>query len=67
MVQSVAKWEGHSEPEWERDHLLRRDECRDFIRAFWARSGLSKSFILMNVPHVTGVMCAVKHTSDDKF
>ena len=37
----LVKWEGYSEPEWEREHLLRRDGCHAAIRSFWAKSGLS--------------------------
>ena len=36
----LVKWEGHDEPEWEREHLLLRDKCHDSIRSFWAKSGL---------------------------
>ena len=36
----LVKWQGHEEPEWEREHLLKRDKCHDSIRAFWAKSGL---------------------------
>ena len=36
-----VKWSGHEEPEWEREHLLRRDGCQDAIREFWATSGLA--------------------------
>ena len=41
-----VKWSGYDEPEWEREHLLRRDGCHDAIRDFWAASGLAptKSF-----------------------
>ena len=35
-----VKWEGYEEPEWEREHLLKRDKCHDSIRSFWATSGL---------------------------
>ena len=37
----LVKWEGYEQPEWEREHLLRRDGCHAAIRSFWARSGLS--------------------------
>ena len=37
----LVKWEGYPEPEWEREHLLRRDGCHAAIRSFWAKSGLS--------------------------
>ena len=37
----LVKWGGFEEPEWEREHLLLRDGCRDSIRAFWDKSGLS--------------------------
>ena len=36
-----VKWEGYDDPEWEREHLLKRDKCHDAIRSFWATSGLS--------------------------
>ena len=35
------KWGDHEVPEWEREHLLLRDGCRDSIRNFWQKSGLS--------------------------
>ena len=35
-----VKWKDYAEPEWEREHLLRRDGCGDIIRSFWARSNL---------------------------
>ena len=38
-----VKWEGHDEPEWEREHLLVRDGCGDSIRDFWATSGKQPS------------------------
>ena len=37
----LVKWEGYEQPEWEREHLLRRDGCHAAIRSFWTRSGLS--------------------------
>ena len=37
----LVKYAGYAEPEWSRGHLLERDGCRDTIRAFWAKSGLS--------------------------
>ena len=37
----LVKWGGHEVPEWEREHLLLRDGCRDSIRNFWQKSGLS--------------------------
>ena len=35
-----VKWKDYEEPEWEREHLLRRDGCGEIIRSFWARSDL---------------------------
>ena len=35
----LVKWQGYTEPEWERGHLLERDGCRESIREFWAKSG----------------------------
>ena len=37
----LVKWGGYKKPEWEREHLLLRDGCRDSIRNFWDKSGLS--------------------------
>ena len=41
----LVKWQGYDVdvPEWERDHLLKRDGCADTIRRFWARTGLNRS------------------------
>ena len=36
----LVKWEGYEEPEWKREHLLKRDKCHDMIRSFWATSDL---------------------------
>ena len=36
----LVKWEGYDKPEWEREHLLRRDGCHETIRSFWTSSGL---------------------------
>ena len=36
-----VKYAGYSEPEWNREHLLLRDGCRDTIRSFWEKSGMS--------------------------
>ena len=43
----LVKWQGHQEPEWERQHLLERDGCHEVVREFWAKSGLNpcKSYI----------------------
>ena len=30
-----VKWKDYAEPEWEREHLLRRDGCGEMIRDFW--------------------------------
>ena len=35
-----VKFKDYEEPEWEREHLLRRDGCGEMIRDFWARSNL---------------------------
>ena len=35
-----VKWEGYDEPEWEREHLLKRDKWHEAIRSFWAASDL---------------------------
>ena len=35
-----VKWKDYEEPEWEREHLLRRDGCGELIRDFWTRSNL---------------------------
>ena len=35
----LVKSEGYEEPEWESEHLLKRDKCHDVIRSFWVRSG----------------------------
>ena len=35
-----VKWSEYEEPEWEREHLLRRDGCHEAIREFWTASGL---------------------------
>ena len=35
----LIKWQGYDEPEWEREHLLKRHKCHDAIRSFWATSG----------------------------
>ena len=31
---------GHEKEDWEREHLLVRDDCTDSIRNFWSRTGL---------------------------
>ena len=36
----LVKCQGYEEPEWEREHLLKRDKCHDAIRSFWATSQL---------------------------
>ena len=36
----LVKWKGYDVPEWEREHLLRKDGCHDIIRDFWSTSGL---------------------------
>ena len=36
----LVKWEGYEEPEWEREHVLKRDKCHDMIRSFLAKSDL---------------------------
>ena len=36
----LVKFEGYDEPKYEREHLLRRDDCHAVIRSFWAKSGL---------------------------
>ena len=38
-----VKWEGYDAPEWEREHLLKRDKCHDCIRSFWATSFLQST------------------------
>ena len=35
-----VKFKDYEQPEWEREHLLRRDGCGEMIRDFWARSNL---------------------------
>ena len=37
----LVKWRGYEKPEWEREHVLRRDDCQDAIRVFWAKTGLN--------------------------
>ena len=37
----LVKYAGYELPEWNREHLLLRDGCRDSMRCFWDRSGLS--------------------------
>ena len=37
----LVQWGGQEKLEWEREHLLLRDGCRDSIRDFWDKSGLS--------------------------
>ena len=37
----MVKYAGYDTPEWNREHLLLRDGCRDSIRRFWDESGLS--------------------------
>ena len=48
----MVKYVGYEVPEWNRnrEHLLLRDGCRDSIRNFWDRSGLSpcKEFYEVN-------------------
>ena len=34
----LVKWEGYADPEWEREHLLKRDKCHDTIRSYWSKS-----------------------------
>ena len=36
----LVKWKGYDTPEWEREHLLRKDGCHGIIRDFWTTSGL---------------------------
>lgn len=36
----LVKWKGYEDPEWEKEHLLRKDGCHGMIRDFWTRSGL---------------------------
>ena len=36
----LVKWEGYEEPDWQPEHLLRRDGCHDAIREFWCKNGL---------------------------
>ena len=35
----LVKYAGYPKPEWNREHLLLRDGCRDSIRHFWDKSG----------------------------
>ena len=37
----ARKFEGYDEPEWQPEHLLRRDGCHSAIRDFWCKSGLA--------------------------
>ena len=39
----LVKWIGYEEPDWQPEHLLMRDGCRDSIRDFWASSGRNPS------------------------
>ena len=34
----LVRFVGHPTPEWQREHLLRRDGCGEAIRDFWAQS-----------------------------
>ena len=36
-----VKWAGYTKPEWEREHLLRRDGCQESILTFWTETGLN--------------------------
>ena len=47
----LVKWQDYEDPEWEREHLLKRDKCHDAIRAFWARSGLQPTRDFYPDPH----------------
>ena len=35
-----VKWKDYEEPEWEREHLLRRDGCGEMIHEFCTRTNL---------------------------
>ena len=64
----LVKWQGHQEPEWERQHLLERDGCHEVIREFWAQSGLNpcKSYIQdAEGKHRCAVCCKVYKRAQD--
>ena len=37
------KYDGHEQPEWNREHLMNRDGCQDTIRSYWSMSNLNPS------------------------
>ena len=45
----LVKYTECEQPEWNREHLLLRDGCRDSIRCFWDKSGLSPTQELYTV------------------
>ena len=67
----LVKWDGYEEPEWEREHLLKRDKCHDIIRSFWATSGLrltaNTRFLFQMMMAKTGVLCAAGLLRDPRI
>ena len=47
----LVKWKGHQKPEWEREHLLIRDDCGDSIKEFWVSTGKNPSKKFYKDPH----------------
>ena len=47
----LVKYQGHEKPEWNREHLLKRDGCHDAIRSYWAKSGRNPSKHFYNDPN----------------
>lgn len=35
-----VKWKDYKDPEWGREHLLRRDDCEEIIHPFWVKLNL---------------------------
>ena len=54
----LVKYVGYPEPEWNRGHLLLRDGCRDSIRVFWDKSGLSPTKEFYEVEEHRCEVCA---------
>ena len=39
----LVKWAGYEEPDWQPEHLLARDGCRDSLRDFWSSTNKNPS------------------------
>ena len=58
----MVKYAGCDVPEWNREHLLLRDGCRDSIRCFWDKSGLQPTQEFYDIEEHRCEVCARVYT-----